>query len=471
MIDRVKAPFLVFYRLFTVIKDKENNLQKAFIPPGCLSLTFGVLATTILTLLLAGCQPKVYLMPPPVSLNPAGLLYSLSEDNLDDNLLYTLYATNRRPYDKPKGSTGYTIFPSDTLELGYVVHSVGDEGTTWDDLLQQSLDPDRDKKLLLRQIFAREMARYSEKDGVKKVSAKAEGFYEQVNRFLVNSFDPDLLVYVHGANSNFYRATAQGAQLFHYTGHNGVVLTFSWPSAENLLKYKIDVLHAKKTVPAFARLIELLAYQTKARNINILAYSAGAQVVAPGLAYFRELYPTMSSEELKKKLRIGEVYFAAPDTAFKPFINRYLKFKDIVERTTVNYNQQDRVLRFAAIQNRSSRLGRPDVNELDEQEARMILEATKSPQLNILDAGRSEGLALGSSHNFWYSHPWVSNDLLLLLLFNASPIERGLEPYYPENGGKFYRFPADYDRRIEEILHREKENFIKKVAAGLKVKQ
>jgi len=422
-------------------------------------------------LLLAGCQPKVYLMPPPVGQHPASLLFSLSEDNLDDNLLHTLYATNRRPFDKSKGSAGYTIFPSDTLELGYVVHSVGDEGTTWDDLLHQSLSPNRDKKLLLKQILARDMAEYGENDNLQEVSAKTEEFYEQVNRLLENSFDSDLLVYVHGANCNFYRATAQGAQLFHFTGHNALVLSFSWPSAENIFKYKTDVLHAKKTVPAFARLIELLAYHTKARNINILAYSAGSQVVAPGLAYFRELYPDMPSAELKKKLRIGEVYFAAPDTAFKPFIDRYFKFKDIVERTTINFNKKDKVLRLAAFQNRASRLGRPDINELDEEEGRKIVEATASPQLNILDVGRSKVLALGGGHDFWYSHPWVSNDLLLLLLFNADPIRRGLELHYNENGAKHYRFPSDYDRRIQQILKKEKEAFIKTVEAGLKIKQ
>ncbi len=49
---------------------------------------------------------------------------------------------------------------------------------------------------------------------------------------------------------------------------------FSWPSAEDIFKYKTDVLHAQKTVPAFARLLELLATHTTARNINILSYSA-----------------------------------------------------------------------------------------------------------------------------------------------------------------------------------------------------
>ncbi len=117
-----------------------------------------------------------------------------------------------------------------------------------------------------------------------------------------------------------------------------MVITFSWPSAENILKYKVDVMHAKKTVPAFSRLIELLAKHTEAKHINILAYSAGAQVTAPGLVHLCEAYPDMTTDELKKKFRIGKVYFASADAEFKSFAQRYVEFKDIVGRTTININ-------------------------------------------------------------------------------------------------------------------------------------
>ena len=81
-------------------------------------------------LFLSGCQPKVYLMPSPVSLKEHGAFFDYIEDNKDENLLYTLYATNRQPFDRPGGSVGYSIFPSDNLRLGFVVHSVGEDGTT-----------------------------------------------------------------------------------------------------------------------------------------------------------------------------------------------------------------------------------------------------------------------------------------------------------------------------------------------------
>ncbi len=396
-------------------------------------------------------------MPPPVGLQPGSTFFDLSEENKDDNLLYTLYATNRIPFDKLDSSTGYSIFPSDTLEIGFVVYSVGEKGMSWDDFYEQSLKEKRDSKLLLTKEFLREGAQYHKDDDFKKTSSLAQGFFHQINEAIDDTYDKDLTIYVHGANSNFYRATAQGAQFFHYTGHNSNILTFSWPSAENLLKYKTDVLHAKKTIPAFARLVEILAEHTKAKNINILAYSAGAQVAAPGLAYLRDLYPETPAAELKKRLRIGEVYFAAPDTAFRPFVTRYLKFRDIVGRTTINLNHNDSILRLAAFQNGMSSLGRPDVTELSTEEGKTIIAALQTPQLNVLDVGNSEALNLGSAHDYWYSHPWVSNDLIMLFLFNADPEERGLEARYNEHGVKLYYFPQDYEEIIRQLVKKENE--------------
>ncbi len=422
------------------------------------------------SLFLIGCQPKVYLMPPPVSLHPDSQIFSFSKDKFDENLLYTLYATNRSPFDKAGGSTGYSIFPSDDLRIGFVVHRVGDADMSWEDLRDHSLNPESDKKLLLKQEYVRERARFDKVDNLKKVSSQAEGLFDQINQILAKSFDKDLLIYVHGANSNFYRATAQGAQLYHYTGHNSIVLTFSWPSAENLLKYKTDVLHAKQTVPAFTLLLELLARHTTARNINILAYSAGAQVVAPGLASLRNHHPTLVAEELKNKLRIGEVYFAAPDTDFKAFIQRYLDFKDIVGRTTININEKDSVLRLAAFQIGVSRLGRPDLSELSEEEGELMIAAMETQELDVLDVGKSPALKLGSAHNSWYNHPWVSNDLLLLLLFNASPLERGLEEHYYQNGAKTFHFPLDYDSNIRKILDERKEDFMQNLLLNNKAR-
>lgn len=420
----------------------------------------------VISLFLAGCQPKVYLMPSPVGITPDGKLFQLSEQSEHDNLLVTLYATNRQPIDLSNRTDRYTIFPSDTLKLGVVVNRVGDENMTWEQIYEESLKKKRTNKLLISREWVREFVSYKLEDDLTKNSSEAYGFFDQVNKLLDRSIDEDIIVYVHGANSNFYRATAQGAQFFHFTGHNSVILTFSWPSAENLLKYKIDVLHAKQTVPAFARLIELLAANTQAKNIHILAYSAGAQVVTPGLTYLVDKYPDLSKQQLKEKLRIGEVYFAAPDTAFESFVERYLKFKDIVMRTTIHVNQNDTVLRFSSMQNGVSRLGKPDGNELSELERKTLIAETKTPQLNVIDASGSEALDIGGLHDSWYSHPWESNDVLSLFLFNAAPLERGLEEYLYEDGAKTYRFPDDYESRFRTIIDDLRDEWPERLRSG-----
>ncbi len=406
--------------------------------------------------LLVGCQSKVYLMPSPVAMQPESELFGQTEDLQDENYLYTLYATNRRPVDPDNSSEGYTIFPSDTIRLGWTVHRVGDEGMSWEEILEESTITDRSKDLLLSSEYTREIVSHDISTDSEEISSQEYGYFSELDAILDRTFDKDILVYVHGANSNFYRATAQGAQFFHFTGHNTIVLTFSWPSAENIFKYKTDVLHAKKTVPAFAKLIELLATRSKARNINILAYSAGAQVVAPGLVYLRDLYPDESNESLRKRFRIGEVYFASPDTAFKPFIERYLKFKNIVQRTTINLNRHDSVLRFSAMQKGFSNLGRPDGTELSENERQIVVNEINTPNLNILDVGESAPLNLGKAHDSWYNHPWVSMDILLLLLFNLDPLERGLEEHWYNDVSKTYRFPENYETNLLRIAEKKR---------------
>jgi esterase/lipase superfamily enzyme len=414
-------------------------------------------------LILTGCQPKVYLMPPPIGIQSDGILFDLTEGSTDENLLYTLYATNRQPVETNNKSDHYTIFPSDVLKLGFVVHRVGEGEMSWDEIYKESLEAKRSKELLLIREYAREVVTYDIKDDLMKTSAQADGFFLEINELLDKSIDKDILIYAHGANSNFYRATAQGAQLHHFTGHNSVVLSFSWPSAENLLKYKTDVLHAKQTVPAFARLLELLANHTKAKHINILAYSAGAQVVTPALALFEDIYPGLSKEDLKHKLRIGEVYFASPDTAFKPFAQRYLKFKDIVERTTVNINQNDSVLRFSAFENGMSRLGKPDLSEVTHKELNILIEASKTPEFDLLDVSGSEVLDIGGAHDSWYNNSWVSSDVLMLLLFNASPLDRGLVEHWYEDGSRAYRFPSDYDTRLHDLVTGQRKELLEKL--------
>lgn len=410
----------------------------------------------LVALILAGCQPKVYLMPPPIGLQPDTDLFNLTENNKDENKLFTLYATNRIPHNMSDKGDGYTIFPSDDLRLGYLIHTVGEDGTSWEEFFSKSLSQERGKDLLISLQQVNEDFVMEDEQSLTITSASGKKFFGKINELLKTAADKDITIYVHGANCNFYRASSQGAQYFHFTGHNSIVLTFSWPSAENILKYKTDVMHAEKTVPAFARLIELLSLHTDAKNINILAYSAGAQVAAPGLVHLRDTYADTENDALKKRFRIGEVYFAAPDVEFDSFADRYNRFKDIVERTTISANMKDSVLRFAGMQSGKSRLGRPDAEEITTEQNKVLINSSLTKAFDIIDIEGSQPLDAGGSHDFWYNHSWVSTDLLFLMLLNYPPEKRGLTRFVTDTGLEVWHFPEDYVEKLEIL-----KNYVK----------
>ena len=58
------------------------------------------------------------------------------------------------------------------------------------------------------------------------------------------------------------------------------------------------------------------------------------------------------------------------------------------------------------------------------------------------------------SHDFWYSHPWVSSDVLVQFIFQSAPRERGLVERMNEDGLHYWRFPSDYPQRIIPIVER-----------------
>ena len=121
-------------------------------------------------------------------------------------------------------------------------------------------------------------------DGAHAPGPDARAFIDHVDELLRRGGNRDLLIYVHGANTNFESAAAQAAQFQHFLGRDAVVMVFAWPSAGSLLRYGRDVATTRRSVPVFARLLEQVSEHTEAAHLNVLAYSAGSMIASPGLA-------------------------------------------------------------------------------------------------------------------------------------------------------------------------------------------
>jgi hypothetical protein len=77
--------------------------------------------------------------------------------------------------------------------------------------------------------------------------------------------------------------------------------------------------------------------------------------------------------------------------------------------------------------------------------------------------GDSAPLNIGKAHDSWYNHPWVSKDVLALLLFNLDPLERGLEEHLYGGVAKTYRFPDNYETNFRKKVEENRELIEEKV--------
>ena len=290
-------------------------------------------------------------------------------------------------------------------------------------------------------------------DDAPSLGSDAEAFFAYVDALLERSPNRELLIYVHGANTDFDRAAAQAAQFQHFMGPNAVVMVFAWPSAGTLLRYGRDVVTARRSVPVFASLLELLSRHTQAEHLNLLAYSAGSMIASPGLARVGSEAADAADATDPGRIRLGEIYYAAPDIDFPVFVDNLPRYENKVRRVTVALNMGDRALSFAQWSHRISRAGRPNLIEIGPEETRWLADASGRDGLDVLSIRPEElpGLAAGS-HSFWYDHPWVSSDVLLKLRFHAPPPARGLSPNSNEIELAFWTFPFDYEERLPAVV-------------------
>jgi esterase/lipase superfamily enzyme len=409
----------------------------------------------LLTVAAVGSHNKVYLMPTPAimatgELNPFSINPNLEESNRVD----VLFATNRTPTEDDD-SRNYTIFPGNKLRMGIAHFTIGSKETDWGQILNLSTSGENLDRTALHLEDLQELAVIPLDDKTAPIPKEMETFAAAVNDVLARSLDKDIMVYVHGANSSIYRAAAQAAQYRHFTGRNSVVLAFLWPSAENLLAYGTDVRHAKKSAPAFMHLITLLNEYTTAENINILAYSAGSQIVSPGLSILgRE-----KKGEKRRQLRLGEVYFAGADVGVDTFVENLQTYLDIPRSVTLTINLKDTVLAMAEWHHGVSRAGRPKAEDLSPEAAQWGRNASVESGFDVIGVDEKTVIGLSSgAHDFWYAHPWISSDVLVQFIFHADPLKRGLIENYNEHGLRFWTFPPNYpDRIIGIILESKKE--------------
>ena len=148
----------------------------------------------------------------------------------------------------------------------------------------------------------------------------------------------DVLVYVHGFNTNFETAVLDAARLSDGIKFHGDTVCFTWPSKAKLFDYGYDRESAMWSRDALETVLDGLLASPTVGRINIVAHSIGTMLTMESL---RQLYAHQGD---KAADRLGAVVFAAPDIDMDVFTSSVERVGPLAHDITVLTATNDRAL-------------------------------------------------------------------------------------------------------------------------------
>ena len=415
-------------------------------------------------LLLAGCAGSVPhtldLMPAPTACGhtDASLCVAETADTrTGTGSLDMLYATNRAPAtaggdeNEPyySGERGYLV------RVGSAAIAFGDSNISWDEARRISLLKNRPGAFPLEVRDVRESGILASSVSVftpAEIAASVDDsasreFVQAIESRLARSPVKDIYIYVHGYKVNFENPLLVASEMWHFLGHEGAFIAFSWPSTPARLAYMKDIETAHVSAWGLRQFLDFLARETSAERIHILGYSAGTRVVLTALYEMALIHQHEPQAEASSKTRIGNVILVGSDVDTGTFASYIIDgLMHVQERLTLYTSPSDKALSLSEKIFAHRRVGQILPGTLDE---RMRGFATSSSRLALIDVADADKFDDGNGHAYFRKSPWVSSDILMTLRYGLAPAERGLEQ---SGDSPVWRFPDDYLPRFESAL-------------------
>ncbi len=173
----------------------------------------------------------------------------------------------------------------------------------------------------------------------------------------------DVLVFVHGYNTNFADAAFRFAQIVYDSGFKGVPVLFTWPSRASLLAYPYDRESAFYSRDFLELNLRAISKDIGAARMDVLAHSMGTLLTLETLRQAA----IRGDGSFGGKLR--NVMLAAPDVDLDVF---KMQMRTIKRPVTVFISSDDRALafsrRFAGDKTRLGALSASDTQDVAELE-------------------------------------------------------------------------------------------------------
>ncbi len=418
-----------------------------------------IISTLVAAALLAGgCSSRQYLMDTPTIIADGGVdpfVHTNASQQTTTTPVFVVAGRTRSDVTAP--TRFYTDERSQLLRLGLATVEIGVD-MDWTMLKEESLAADRSGKPEIRLTGYEEYGTLwttvpppdygFDRDWTAPDAdrAPAQAFAEALHEQFEQSGASTVTIYVHGFNTKFDGSLGIAAELWHYMGRRGAMLSFAWPSEHSLFKYEVDKANAAYSTRQFRKTLEFLANETSTTQINIIAHSAGNPIVVEGLRELRLIHYNLSKDELRAKTKIGRVVLAAPDMDLLQALSASLDgFGDCAQSVVMYANTKDRALSFSMKIFEAPRLGE-SVKALTPEEQGALAHLTSLEAVDVTVAQRHHKSFLG--HSYFHQNPWVSSDLALYLAVGTRAADRGL---LREDGALFWTFPEDYQEAVKGL--------------------
>lgn len=229
-------------------------------------------------------------------------------------------------------------------------------------------------------------------------------FVDKLRERVQESEGQEAIVFIHGYNVTFEDAARRTAQLVYDLEFKGAPILYSWPSQGSLGSYLVDESNVEWTVSHLKQFLKLIAEQSNAKEINLIAHSMGNRALTRALE-------KLSYTDAKDGPIFDQIMLTAPDIDVDIFRNdlapRIIK---TAQRVTLYASSNDKALAFSKTIHGFARAGESGEN------------VTVVQGIDTIDVSELDTSLLG--HSYYGSNETVLTDMAQLLFESKEPKDR-----------------------------------------------
>jgi len=397
-------------------------------------LRLRVLITLFAGLFLTACSTTYYLPQPPhlyTTQNP----YTASAKNIqqDTTTNKIIYVTDRDPELTKQGQASFGTERSRHVRFGTADVRLG-ENQTWEEIssaAQSDIPKVKIKAELIgitaSGIFPETPMNFTVNDG--KLTFDPEELAE--NREARNDLTAlireqmkltqkrEVVVFIHGYKTSFEEAMITSNDIYHYTGHYAVPISYTWPSNDgnNLFGYFRDRNASNFTIFHLKEFLRTLMDMPDLDRVHVIAHSLGTDVTTTAL---RELIIETRAAGInpREKFKIENLVLAAPDLDYGVVTQRLIaeRIGPAFGRITVYTNAKDRALGLSNFLQGGLRFGQLTSDQEKPKEVEIFKNVKNVSFINV--TGSKQGFF---NHGYFTQDPATFSDLITLIKNPSDP--------------------------------------------------